>query len=680
MSIFLLLLVLFQIYLHFLCPTIYGGDSAELITAGYILGVPHAPGYPVYCLLAKLFSNIIIFGNHAFRINCLSAVISCANTALIYFAAKNIIKGRFAAFLAAVIFAFLPLTFEQAVVAEVFGLNLLFFLLILFVLTCDFFVKNNELFLPKYYLAGFIFGLGMGNHHMLSLALPGLALFVYFELGASRLLKLIKRPAFYIFSFFGLSVYLYLFIRAQADPSINFGDPDTLKRLWAIFTRQEFGSFELHPSALKGRSLDSLTGQMIVYVSTLLKELGFFGLFMAAAGFVFSRKYKVYLPLLTIFALASPFFIFYSNLSPNALANWRLERFYLLPLSVICIFLGIAFCRLEEFALKRHIKQVSTRILLVVPVIFIIFSNSRISGTRTNFYFHDFAANIVKGVEKRGLLMFDQLLFDEYGSGVAYLTDVLSKRRDMQVIARSGTMFNNVYGDDFFDLDGVGRKNKRRSVERLFLDRQENRFFIAVMDKNKADVNSELYCDGLIYKSSEKPGPPWFAYVRRELMPGRDYPEDYPTRLVLAHYPYFKGKCSLGSKEYIAADRSFMECSEYGYDFEWLMFNIGSVYSRRGDLKKAGEYYEKALFLDPFFPDTYFGLGYVYLKKGKIETAEGFLEKCVDLDPNYSQAYYNLGFVKYKLGKRSEAKANFDKYFSYVPDSQLKESIKKLGL
>ena len=43
------------VYLLTLAPTVTAEDSGELITAAYTLGVAHPPGFPLWCLLGKLF-------------------------------------------------------------------------------------------------------------------------------------------------------------------------------------------------------------------------------------------------------------------------------------------------------------------------------------------------------------------------------------------------------------------------------------------------------------------------------------------------------------------------------------------------------------------------------------------------------------------------------------------------
>ena len=58
----LLFVVCFTAYYVTLAPTITweheGVDSGDLVTAAYTLGVAHPPGYPLFILLAKLFTSL----------------------------------------------------------------------------------------------------------------------------------------------------------------------------------------------------------------------------------------------------------------------------------------------------------------------------------------------------------------------------------------------------------------------------------------------------------------------------------------------------------------------------------------------------------------------------------------------------------------------------------------------
>jgi hypothetical protein len=103
-------------------------DGGELITASFTLGVPHPPGYPTYVVLGKLVS-LLPLGTVAFRYNLFSAVCAALAAGLLFAAIRAHWDGRVrpvTAIAAALAFAWLPLVWSQAVVAEVYALNLLF--------------------------------------------------------------------------------------------------------------------------------------------------------------------------------------------------------------------------------------------------------------------------------------------------------------------------------------------------------------------------------------------------------------------------------------------------------------------------------------------------------------------------------------------------------------------------
>jgi len=70
-------------------PTIYWGDSAEMVTVSCDLGVAHSPGYPLFAQLARLFGGLP-FEHYPFRINVMS-VFAAALAVLLIFHAVRII-------------------------------------------------------------------------------------------------------------------------------------------------------------------------------------------------------------------------------------------------------------------------------------------------------------------------------------------------------------------------------------------------------------------------------------------------------------------------------------------------------------------------------------------------------------------------------------------------------------
>src|ERR1035437_7298331 len=84
------------LYLVTLAPTVTFEDSGELIAAAYTLGVPHEPGYPLWTMIAHLFTWLPV-GDVAYRVNLMSAVCSSLAAALIAWTTLLVIDGVAAA-------------------------------------------------------------------------------------------------------------------------------------------------------------------------------------------------------------------------------------------------------------------------------------------------------------------------------------------------------------------------------------------------------------------------------------------------------------------------------------------------------------------------------------------------------------------------------------------------------
>lgn len=88
----LVFLISFTVYLLTLCPTVYVGDSGELIAAAYTLGIPHPPGYPLFTILGKIFITLIPIGSIAYRVNLLSAFFASATVTMLYIFLNKVIR------------------------------------------------------------------------------------------------------------------------------------------------------------------------------------------------------------------------------------------------------------------------------------------------------------------------------------------------------------------------------------------------------------------------------------------------------------------------------------------------------------------------------------------------------------------------------------------------------------
>src|SRR5580765_1948335 len=117
-------------------PSLPNGDSGDLITSAYVLGVAHPPGYPLLTLLGHIATWLPI-GSPALRVNLLSCLFDAAAVAVVFLTIYRSVgrssiadRGRWPAFVAAAVgallLAFSSLFWAYSVVAEVFALNNLF--------------------------------------------------------------------------------------------------------------------------------------------------------------------------------------------------------------------------------------------------------------------------------------------------------------------------------------------------------------------------------------------------------------------------------------------------------------------------------------------------------------------------------------------------------------------------
>jgi hypothetical protein len=255
------------LYLVTLAPTVTFEDSGELIAAAYTLGVPHEPGYPLWTMIAHLFTWLPV-GDVAYRVNLMSAVCSSLAAAFIAWTTLLVIDGVAAArpggrlaasawlpelegqalwlacaaaAAAGILGATARTTWSQSIIAEVYGLNAALVGL-LALLT----VAWTRSATPKgrtrlFYAVCFVLGLGLTSHDTFILLLPVLALYGF--LIARRLRPTWRQLAAGVGLFVaGLLPYLYLPLAARRHPVMNWGNPGTATTFWRTITRRQYAS------------------------------------------------------------------------------------------------------------------------------------------------------------------------------------------------------------------------------------------------------------------------------------------------------------------------------------------------------------------------------------------------------------------------------------------------------
>ncbi|HET9062917.1 MAG TPA: DUF2723 domain-containing protein, partial [Candidatus Binatia bacterium] len=229
----------FAAYLSGASPTIYVGDSGELVAAVHTLGIPHPSGYPLYILLGKLWTLVFPIGTIAYRMSVFSALAASATVGLVYGLVRSLALTRTAAATGALTLAFGASFWSQSNIQRVYTLNALFMIAMLRAASAWIHSRRTR----TLYAAFFLCGLGATNHTFMAVAAIALVAIVVtsprtshdpFPLPASHwALAAMSFAA-------GLTPYLYLPLRSRADPALDWGSPETPGALWHVVTRREF--------------------------------------------------------------------------------------------------------------------------------------------------------------------------------------------------------------------------------------------------------------------------------------------------------------------------------------------------------------------------------------------------------------------------------------------------------
>ncbi len=459
-----LFVAFFLLYLVTTSRSVPTGDSGELIAAAWRLGVPHAPGYPTFTMLSHL-AGYLPFGTLAFRLNLLSALLDALALGILFWGTVRFLQvergiasikrqwlipvtGAIAGVgLLAVSNAF----WLYSTVAEVFALNNLFAAITL-VLMLEWVRQPGRR--GPLLLSGLFAGLGMTNQHTFILLAP--ALFTLLIGGLVRWRRETRSAmparksrtedpgwrlrdigtAAGLFTV-GLIPYLYLFIAAQTDPPINFGNPSSLGSLWRVLLRSDYGTFTFAVDILPGDRLQQLffIGRYFLHSFTVV------GVLLAVLGIAwFVRKRRLEgLGLGLAFLFSGPLFVVYANPSlQSPITQGVFEQFYILPSIPFALFVAAGAVFLIEMVAKAVDKSrvvftqraltvagLIAAVAMVVSLAVIHFPSVNLSNNRVVEYYGE---DLLEPLESNAML----ITADDYNySAIVYAQLVLGIRTDV---------------------------------------------------------------------------------------------------------------------------------------------------------------------------------------------------------------------------------------------------------
>ena len=225
----------FALYVITLSPTTAFWDTSEYIATAHIMGIPHPPGNPLFVVLARAWELLLepLGLSTAVRINLFSAAMSAAahgfwfllaDRILAFYSTDRLFRTMGAA-VAVIISATAFTVWNQSNVNEKVYTVTLFTIALLSWLAFRWRDhlgegKDDNLIL----LMLFILALSVGNHLMAFLAAPALVAFILIVEPRTLVnwkLYVAAVPVILL----GLSIHMYLPLRAELRPVINEADP-----------------------------------------------------------------------------------------------------------------------------------------------------------------------------------------------------------------------------------------------------------------------------------------------------------------------------------------------------------------------------------------------------------------------------------------------------------------------
>jgi hypothetical protein len=456
-------LIALLLYNWTLAPTVTPTDSGELIVVAQGLGVAHPPGVPLWVILAHL-ASLVPLGNVAVRINFSSALFAALASAILTLVVaelmittsylrtrkrgvpkkKNTYGPRIHLVLicapalgSGLLLAFSRTLWTYATITEVYTLNTLLVLIVLFLMLRwrRYIVADQSdmgVACAKHdtwlYTAAFVFGLALGVHHVtVGLILPALGVLVYRTEGLKFFTS--RRLVYATLISIGalVAVYAYLPFAASRSPVINWGNPRSLQEIWWHITGRQYRVFLSFSPSLIGT-------QFLEFCRMLLREFG-----------------PAWLPLSLVVAFAglrsafrqdrtSFWFLFSIVMADLAYAlSYEIaedkDAYYLPTFISVAIAAGFGIRWLIQLNASKAMALQKTYWIAAMAVVLTsataFAANWPFNNRRHYFIAHDYAENLFSTIEPNGLLLTQDW---QVAAPMFYEQEVEQRRTDVKVV------------------------------------------------------------------------------------------------------------------------------------------------------------------------------------------------------------------------------------------------------
>lgn len=733
-------------------------DAGEFIATSYVLGIPHPPGTPLYVLIGRL-CTLVPIGDIATRVNFLSSLASAFAVLLTYLIIVKLTSamwkpgsrsekwvGYVGGVVGAVFMAFSTSFWDSAVEAEVYNISSAGMLLCVWMaLRWRERLDEDKSYMPLLFIA-YIGFLAIGIHLGTLLAVPPIVLFVllvrcrpivvvgyvwamialgllalgFSVIGTAALAFLVvfvilsgqlRRFAWRNLSFtaiavalaiLGVSVHLYLLIRAGLNPPINEADPSNLDALWKVLTRDQYKPaspfdrradfwFQLNHMYIR-YFLDQFKTGLPIHGALVPIVVGALG----AVGQALKDK-KGFVLMMSLFLITSIGLVIYLNFTADEVRER--DYFFIASYHLFCVWIGIgaavivktAAFKASAAAGKRKTRwwmvwegpaELASKPALVLGSAVVIFLSllPLIKGDqffrhnrKDNFVARDYAYNMLVPLEQDAILLTNG---DNDTFPLWYLQEVEGVRKDVRVVNLS--LLNTpwyikqlrdqepkvpiTFTDSEIDRlrpmqspEGEVYLVKDFAVNNIIAANKWKRpLYMAVTVPDQMGLESHLLMQGLSFK-----------IVPEEAEGPRVDVEETLHNL----YNVFRYEGLLDET------RSFMEKPYKDDNTKNLIQNYCAAHvhsahalKREGKLAEALREFEAAKAISPWYSGVVISLGDMYEQMGALDKAEEHYKEMMEYHRGDPRIYYKYGMLLAKTNRTAEALDLLDEGIRRHPD------------
>jgi hypothetical protein len=411
LAVFFASIILYTLTLY---RTVPGGDSGELITAAHVLGAAHPPGYPLYTLIAHLFTLLPVFPKIAARVNFMSAFFDASAAGLLTFssikASEFFFEEKAAPFIGiftGAMFAFSPSIWSYATQAEVFPLNN-FFIALVIALSVHYLGNPSAKIRNSIYIVS-----GFALFHQQTF------LFCFLPLIGWTSLREKKSPLLLT----GLGALPLIYLPLANHASFGWGELSTLKGFFIHILREEYGTFQLGTSVWTKSAPFS---HLWLYLQSIPKNTPGIFFILAIPGMWISHRKLSWMPIAFFSYLIT--FIFLSNIDLSVPLYRGVEARFWQQLDIFLFFwmgLGLAW-------LGRHYFKLAAAVAILASIAQASIGFPKNNRSK-NTLVEDYARVLLESVEPHSLLI---VTSDIAWNATQYLQLCEHYRTDVQVVSQ----------------------------------------------------------------------------------------------------------------------------------------------------------------------------------------------------------------------------------------------------